>query len=76
MALGFPIIFSISWLLYSFGINDLFDQLGTWKHVAGPLFYMLIIYPFFKLNLIEKRVRKSTGIFIIISAVIIGLIIQ
>lgn len=76
MRLSFPLYFCTMYLFQIVGYFSLFDSLGFWQYIIAPIPLILLFLLFEGSKLTEKEVGKGTGVLIIASALIIGLIID
>ncbi|UOQ46834.1 hypothetical protein MUN88_12080 [Gracilibacillus caseinilyticus] len=68
MRLEFPLFMFIMFLLLAFNYFELFESLGMWQYIIGPIPLMLLGWILFdKLKLNEKRVGNGVGVMIILS---------
>ncbi len=75
MKLEFPLFMLIMFLVLAFNYFELFEFLGLWQYIIGPIPLLLLVWILFeKLKLNEKRVGNGVGVMIILSGFIIGIL--
>jgi len=72
--LGFPLYFSVLFIVIVVGTSPLFNKFGFWKYIIIGVSVSFISWLLGKFNIPAKRVALGVGILIILLGFIVGIV--